>query len=123
MYMYLINLTEHQLAFQKLRISANQIPAPLSPQISNLIYKISRELMLFQNHRQTRGIFNAIGRGINFITGNMDDEDAKKIGEQIRNLEENQENIAKYSNKLNYYNKRINEELNNITMYVNSQNN
>ena len=59
------------------------------------------ELQLFQqSNRKKRGLANIIGRGIKFITGNMDDEDAEKITKRINELELNQGKIEEYSNDL-----------------------
>lgn len=48
--------------------------------------------------RQKRGLINGLGSIIKSISGNLDQEDADRFNQAIRNLQENQNNIA---NKLN----------------------
>lgn len=75
------------------------------------VNQIERELTFLGHRRIKRGLLNFLGKGINFITGNMYDRDAEKSSSQEEALELNQDNIAQLSNKLNKYNTRINDKL------------
>ncbi|KAK9702276.1 Baculovirus F protein [Popillia japonica] len=61
--------------------------------IENLIEQI------LPNHRQRRGIINGLGSIIKVITGNMDQEDAERINQQIQDLQQGQKNNAKVLKK------------------------
>lgn len=65
----------------------------LQEEIENLIEQI------LPNHRQRRGIINGLGSIIKVITGNMDQEDAERINQQIQDLQQGQKNNAKVLKK------------------------
>lgn len=62
-----------------------------------------------------RGIINGLGTAIKFVTGNMDQEDAEKINNQLRQLQESQkgnaevlkENISLTKHAISSFNKTI----------------
>lgn len=118
---HIVNLTHYESAFQRLKHSVTQLPNDPPLQITMMINKINKELALFRYKRSKRGLLNVAGRGINFITGNMDDEDAEEIRNRLTSLENNQQSIANFSNSLFRINNVINDELYNITAHINGQ--
>lgn len=116
---HIVNLTQYETAYLTLKHLINQVPWSL--QINVTLNRVERELALFTNKRTKRGLLNAIGRTINFVTGNMDDEDAQEIRNRLSTLEANQNNIADYSNNLFKVNNAINSELSNINQHINNQ--
>lgn len=105
---HVVNLTQYETAYLNLKRLIDQVPWNL--QINVTLSRVERELALFRNKRTKRGLLNAVGRAVNFITGNMDDEDAQEIRNRLSTLEINQNNIADYSNNLFKINNAINSE-------------
>lgn len=63
--------------------------------------------------RQKRGIFNAMGNAINWLTGNMDEEDRQNIERKLTDLEQNQGHLIRQAGGSFETNKAIIEKFNN----------
>lgn len=109
---HIINLTEFNVALNSLRENIDQLPKEPPAYLTKLAEKIENELILF----------NLLGRGIKFITGNMDDEDAEKIMKKINEIENNEDNLTSFSNKLNKITNTINNNLQEISSNANDLN-
>lgn len=118
---HVVNASRFEDMLLSLKYAANQLPKGPSPIIQTKIKRINRELALFKTNRSKRGLFNFIGSGIKFITGNLDDKDLEDVKNRINTLEENEENMVDYSNKLNKYNTHVNDELKIMTEHINNE--
>lgn len=74
---------------------------------------------LYPIERRKRGLFNFIGSGIKFITGNLDEEDAKKIFEEIETLKQNNQILLKQNNDQVDVNQVLIQKFNNLTDLIN----
>lgn len=57
------------------------------------IETLFEQILPLHNQKKKRGLFNPLGTFIKCITGNMDQTDAEKIDNQIRNLQKNQNKL------------------------------
>lgn len=77
--------------------------------------QIQQILRKFTNRKVRRGLANFIGKGIKFITGNLDDDDLKTINENLENLHRSKSSEIERINKLtsfaNHLSKRYSEDL------------
>lgn len=77
--------------------------------------QIEQILQKFVNRKVRRGLANFIGKGIKFITGNLDDDDLKTINENLENLHKSKSSEIERINKLtsfaNHLSQRYSEDL------------
>lgn len=116
-----VNVTEYRKAFNQIKASAMDIPGTIPLYIERELRRIEGELNLFHSARPKRGLLNIIGSGIKFITGNMDNEDAELIKDQLNTIKMNQKNFITNSNKQNHFSDIINNELKAITNHINME--
>lgn len=119
-FIHIVNLTKYQDTFQLLVGKAITFPGGIPHSIKALLDQVERELYLF-GKREKRGLLNAVGSGIKFLTGNLDAEDAKEFEARLKTLETNQENVVDSDNQFIKINQHINDELTNMTNFINNE--
>lgn len=82
-----INKTEIQLAYDLLQREFNENPFLQTTMTRRYLKMAEAEKKLF-SIRHKRGLFNALGSGIKFLFGTLDDEDRHEIHERLRTIEE-----------------------------------
>lgn len=91
-------------------------PKHLHNQLINLEDKVKS---LIINKRNKRGLVDGLGNVIKKITGNMDNDDAIEINEQIRNLQNNEILIKNNANDQTKLNSEMIQRFENITKFIN----
>lgn len=119
-FIHAVNLSDYEEAFESLTVSATHLPGTIPEAIKLLLNKANQELQIFRT-REKRGLANILGKGIKFITGNLDADDAIEINERLRSLEENEENVVQFDNKLVHFSSHMDSELTRITDHINNQ--
>lgn len=71
--------------------------------------------------RIKRGLFDGLGSAIKYITGNMDNNDAKKINLQLKELMENKNNVNTDIKNQIILNTEMIERFSNITKHINNE--
>lgn len=93
----------------------DELPRRLFHQLSLNLDQIEQILRKFVNRKVRRGLANFIGKGIKFITGNLDDDDLKTINENLESLHNSKSSEIERINKLtsfaNHLSKRYSEDL------------
>lgn len=64
---------------------------------------------------------NIVGKTIKYVTGNMEADDEKEINDRLKGLEDNEEGITNFNNKLVKFSTHLNSELPKITDNINNQ--
>lgn len=93
-------------------------PKHLQDQLNNLQDKINT---LKINKRNKRGLIDGLGNVIKKITGNMDNDDALEINEQIRNLQDNTLLIKNSEKAQHDLNSQMIQRFENITKFINQE--
>lgn len=83
-----INKTEIQLAYELLEKEFNENPFLQTTMTKRYLKMANAERKLF-NIRHKRGLFNALGSGIKFLFGNLDNEDRLEIQGRLKAIEDN----------------------------------
>ena len=95
---------------------------PLKNILNLKILELEKKLnTLLPKHRNKRGIINGLGSIIKIISGNMDADDAKRINEEISNINSNTKIISENLNRQIIINNGMMQRFNNITLHVNTQ--
>lgn len=71
--------------------------------------------------RQKRGLFNGVGSVVKYITGNMDDNDARKLNSQIDALNRNDYSLSEKLKQQNVLNFKMMERFHNISSHINNE--
>lgn len=89
---------------------------------SALKYQLNIVKQKFQTihpyHRRKRGLFNFLGTTIKAISGNLDEEDAKRYNQAISALEKNQKNIISNLNQHMSINTKLIDNFNETTTLI-----
>lgn len=116
-----IEISSYLKTLETLKSAVKQFPGEVSNQIKLNINKLDRELLFFRINRRKRGLFNVVGKGLKFLTGNLDEDDAEEIGSRLKSIEENEENVVNFNNNLYKFNEHLDSELANLTNHINSE--
>lgn len=75
-FIHAVNITKYEEMFQAINTSIHKLPGDIPSSIQFLMNNLHKELSMFNIiHRHKRGLINVFGKGIKFITGNLDDDD------------------------------------------------
>ncbi|XP_045462011.1 uncharacterized protein LOC123672072 [Harmonia axyridis] len=123
-FLFFINITNLQINYDQLNYNFNALQKNRTiDELSHRIYlqlksnlaQIEQILHKFINKKVKRGLANFIGKGIKFITGNLDDDDLKTINENIESLHQIKNSEIERINKLtsfaNHLTQRYSEDL------------
>lgn len=76
---------------------------------------------LIPKFRQKRGLINAIGKGLKYVTGTMDSDDEEKILRKFQTLEKNNDETMTTIDELTYLSTSLSRKISNITDHINIQ--
>lgn len=120
-FLFFINITHLKDNVDQINIIFNnlqkeqELPRRLLHQLKLNLDQIEQILQKFLNRKVRRGLANFIGKGIKFITGNLDDDDLKTINENLENLYNSKSSEIERINKLtsfaNHLSQRYSEDL------------
>lgn len=71
--------------------------------------------------RQKRGLVNAIGKGLKYVTGTMDSDDEKEIFNKINTLVKNNRDTMTALDEISYLSTSMSDKIFNITNHINNQ--
>lgn len=122
-FIHTVNFSKHEESYQMIKNTVNEIEDPLPNTIKFLMNDLEKELKFFKfhHHRQRRGLVNALGVGIKFITGNLDEDDLNQINERLAAMETNEENVSKFSKNLVNFSSHLDAELKTITDHIDNE--
>lgn len=121
-FLHVVNTSQYKVIHKSLENSISTFPGDVPSSIQYLLNNVKSELQIFNfNHRNRRGLLNIVGKGIKFITGNLDDDDLKEITEKLNVLEENEENVIDFDNKLINFSTNLNDQLKSMTDHINNE--
>lgn len=123
-FLFFINITHLTDNFDQLNYNFNalqknrtidEISYRIYHQLKNNLDQIEEILRKFVNRKVRRGLANFIGKGIKFITGNLDDDDLKTINQNLEELHNSKsseiESINKLTSFANHLSQRYSEDL------------
>ena len=112
-FIHTVNFSKYEESYQMIKNTVKEIEDPIPSTIKFLMNDLEKELNFFkfQHHRQRRGLVNALGVGIKFITGNLDEDDLNQINERLAAMETNEENVSKFSKNLVNFSSHLDAEL------------
>lgn len=108
---YLLNLKETSTEYKFLKTEFLNLQHTLNSLIPKLDGKI----------RNKRGLVNALGTTMKFLTGTMDNEDSEQIFKQLQNLDLNTRQITNTINNQIIINKNFEKNIHTIAENVNNQ--
>lgn len=76
---------------------------------------------LIPRFRQKRGLINAIGKGLKYVAGTMDNDDEEKILNKIQTLEKSNGRTIIELDELTYLSTSISVKIKNITDHINNE--
>ncbi|KAI8117401.1 hypothetical protein CVS40_10691 [Lucilia cuprina] len=112
-------------AIQKIKLGVSHnfevndgwLPKSLNRRINELEHSL-QTLKIHTNPRKKRALINEGGRLINWLFGNMDDEDRLRIENHLQDIDLNQKNIIDNLNKRVKINNEMQGYLQNIRLVV-----
>ncbi len=93
------NLIINSIALHQRSLS-DKLTHKIFLQLETNLHKIKQLLDKLDYHRVKRGLVNALGKAVKFLTGNLDDDDLKIINENLEVLHKNQNSEIDKINKL-----------------------
>lgn len=76
---------------------------------------------LIPKFRYKRGLINAIGKGMKYIRGTMDNDDEKEIFDKIQKLEKGNRETMTAIDEITYLSTSMSDRISNITEHINNQ--
>lgn len=129
--LHIVNITEFQKTIDNIGININIIKNnhfnnPIFGTIYHNYLQTKRKIENLRPHshiRSKRGLVNFAGNALKFLTGTMDNNDEIEIRETLETLKLNNRNLISENNKQIKINKGFIEQINNISMYIQNQQN
>jgi len=97
--------------------SKNEIDS-LSTKLQQLRGRVER---LLPKKRLRRGLINGLGKVVKIVTGNLDEDDGRRIENNFKTITNNQKELTAKANKQEIFNNDIKERFNNITEHINRE--
>lgn len=110
-----INIIDHYN-----RIFYQTVPDTMKSNFKSLNRKLDN---LTPHFRNRRGLIDGLGKGIKFITGNMDSEDEVEIRAALTNLTYNTDKNSLEINSVIQVSETLSLQIQNITEHINKQQN
>lgn len=129
-FIHIVNLTNYEININQIhknldlltnQIDQDKFKSSLFPTTQKFHQLNNMFNILKPRIRTKRGLINALGTGIKWITGNMDNNDYIEISEKIETLNTNQQTLNEENSKQILINQKMIERFNNITQHINKQ--
>lgn len=127
---HFINLTNYHHSIEIIEKNINLLNGtisnlrPLVDTIENNFILLKAKVNNLSPHfRNKRGLVNALGKGLKFITGNMDSDDEKEIKNALDALATNMKDRSIEISSFIQISKTISSQIQNITTHINTQQN
>lgn len=111
---HVVELDAVQEVIDALAYNIKQLKSDNEGVLTGELTKITLKLHTIFANRQKRGLFNAIGTGLKWITGSMNDDDRVEIEEHFKISDENNHNIIDKVNKNIIVNNHFNNTFNKL---------
>jgi len=137
---HVVKLQEYQEAIEQLERTLTEVIE--DSETRDLVRVLQDKLQMIKNRleaicprkRKARGLINGLGSVVKSITGNLDAEDAERLEEEIRKMQEEErrlkENLssqestgAKFMIRFKNLTKYINDEQRRVTTFINNYKN
>lgn len=125
---HFINLTQYHHSIETIEKNIKLLDESISD-TKPLLETIKNNFVLLKvkinnlspNFRNKRGLINALGKGIKFITGNLDSEDEKEIKNTLETLTKGMQNNSIEMNSFVQISETLSSQIRNTTMHINKQ--
>lgn len=128
--LHLVNLTEYNELITLIEFNINLLNFESNDDNLKLLQRELKSLkhnykmiipQVYKNHRNKRGLINILGKGLKFLSGTMDDEDATEIYNHLENLDHNTKNTVDQLNKQVIINNNLIKNVEEINKHLNKQ--
>ncbi|KAI8119002.1 Retrovirus-related Env polyprotein from transposon 297 [Lucilia cuprina] len=125
---HFVNLTNYYQTTENIYKNIQSLDNPLSDLLP-LLDSTKRNFKLLKTKldnlsprfRNKRGLINGLGKGIKFITGNMDNDDENEIKSALVNLTTNINDNSERTETLARVSETLSSQIQNITTHINMQ--
>lgn len=128
--LHIVNLTEYNELIDLIDYNANNLQLESNDEHLILLQREMKSLkhsfrilipQVYKNRRSKRGLINLLGKGMKFLAGTMDDEDAVEISNHLNNLDQNMNNAMNQLNKQVVINNNLIKNVDEIKQHLNKQ--
>ena len=124
--LHVLNLDKYKDSIDQIKQSITELETFKNDSFTTIINLKFKHLQdtfqtIYPRKISKRYLLNLLGTGIKFITGNMDQEDATRINNEIDTIKLNNRNLIEQNNKQVEINSKIINKFNNLTEKINDQ--